>query len=976
MFNSNSLDDIDPDLNYDFFSDSSSTSCEYYNLREYLDLSGFDKFTLLNHNIRSFNRNIDCLLACFPDENLPSILCLTETRFSINRVGNINNYDGHHTIRNSETPSGGVSIFTSCRLEAHSVEMLSFCNDTIEVCTVETCIGDLSILIIGIYRPHSDSIENFNDALSVLLNNNLVKNKFCVLMGDLNICLLREMDANQSFINLMFTNHFLPLISKATRFSPILNESPSLLDHIWLNKFTPHSAGILDIDITDHLPTFLHLTMKNSNTNEKTRIQFRENNPTNQSVFKSLLSNYDWASCISTNADIYYDNFATALNSLYCTAFPIKTKYVSARHAANTWMTPTLRKLIYAKSDYFKLYKLNMVDVSENNRYRNKVNSIIRKQKIKYYQTLFLKYKNNMKATWNLINNILSKNRQKSSIKKIIVNNVIYSEEADVANIFNDFFCSVGPQIEAGIPQSFTDPLEHVVNSNPNSFFLHPVSPLEVSYYLKNLKNSKQNIDSISISVLKENADSFISSVLTDVINTCFFTGVFPSNLKKAIVIPLYKKGERDQISNYRPISILPTFSKIFEKCIKSRLVNYFVENNIFNPTQFGFRENVSTQDAIVFVMEKIYENLNDKKSTLSVFIDFSKCFDVLNRGILARKLDAYGIRGIALDLIVSYLGGRLQAVRMGNFLSDFKENEHGVTQGSVLGPLLFLIYVNELPLISNLFSACLFADDTTLIFENRGEADLVSCCNRGLELFSNWCCANRLSINCAKTNYMLFSNVMNSESIIDNIRLNNSVVHYASSVRFLGLEIDEKMKFNLHIKNVTNKISKNSGILYKMRQFIPLNTLLSLYYSFIESHLNYCPLIFGNSYSTHLRPLEVAQRRCIRIITNQHPQAHADPIFENLKLLKFEKIYKLHLGTYMYKNLDKFGANLQSHNYLTRSGSNFYTPTFQRLSLTQNQSLYFQVPNNWNIIPDDIKNSTSFNVFKRKYKNFLLTNN
>ena len=178
---------------------------------------------------------------------------------------------------------------------------------------------------------------------------------------------------------------------------------------------------------------------------------------------------------------------------------------------------------------------------------------------------MFLKCKNNMKSTWNLINNILSKNRQKSSIKKIIVNNVIYSKEADVAKVFNDFFCSVGPQIEASIPQSFTDPLEHVVNSNPNSFFLHPVSPLEVSYYLKNVKNSKQNIDSISISVLKENADSFISSVLTDVINTCFFTGVFPSNLKKAIVILLYKKGERDQISNYRPISILPTFSKIFE---------------------------------------------------------------------------------------------------------------------------------------------------------------------------------------------------------------------------------------------------------------------------------------------------------------------------------------------------------------------------------------------------------------------------
>ena len=218
----------------------------------------------------------------------------------------------------------------------------------------------------------------------------------------------------------------------------------------------------------------------------------------------------------------------------------------------------------------------------------------------------------------------------------------------------------------------------------------------------------------------------------------------------------------------------------------------------------------------------------------------------------------------------------------------------------------------------------------------------------------------------------MLFSNKLKAPDVSE-VYMNNIKIPYVSSARFLGLIIDDQLKFNLHFNSIAQKIAKNCGILYKLRQYVPTDTLLCVYRSFVESYLNYCTLIFGHAYPTHIRPLEVAQRKCIRIIANQPHDAHSNPIFSQLKLLKFSDIYKYNIGTYMFKNLEKFSSHILPNPYSTRSGI-YYAPTNQRLTLTKNQSLKFQGPSNWNIIPDDLKNSTSINIFKRKYKKLLLS--
>ena len=791
-------------------------------------------------------------------------------------------------------------------------------------------------------------------------------------MGDLNLCLLKQDQPTIVFCNMLYSLHFTPFITKPTRFSPVSNERPSLLDHIWINNFVPHKCGIIELDISDHLPTFVHFLLKNENSQKKVKIKFRLVNESTKIIFKNNIENFNWESVRVQDVDAYMDNFMNALNDIYCKSFPLKSKFISFNHYCNPWFTNNLKKLIEAKSKYFQLLRLNLVTVQENNLFRNKVTSLIRKEKFKYRKNLFLKCKGDLIKTWNLINLTLSKNIKSNKIKEILFNNVIYENDLDIANIFNNYFCSIGSDLDSLIPASSIDPLSYV-NFNANSTFnLQPVSPNEVSHHINTLKNSKQNCNVFSVISLKDNSD-YLSFMIADIINLCFRNGKFPNCLKYAVILALFKKGARNSISSYRPISLLPTLSKIFEKCIKSRLLEYLDENHIIDPNQFGFQKGLSTQDAIINLTERIYQNLNDHSSTLAVFIDFSKAFDTVNRSILLRKLERYGISGNALNLFTSYLDNRSQSVKVGNEISEIKSINIGLPQGSVLAPYLFLIYVNDVSSISNLFSTVLFADDTNLIFEDKNLNNLIEKTNLGLQNFYNWCSANRLSVNISKTGYMCFSN--STVQNVSHIFLNNTTIEKCSNQRILGVTIDDKLKFNLHINVISKKISQNSGILYKLRNYLDISTLRSIYYSFIDCYLNYCPLIFGNSFDAHLKPLEIAQKKCVRIIAMESPFAHTNPIFSRFCILKFRDIYKLNLGIYMYKNLNRLSTMISSHNYNTRSGNNSYNPMFQRLTQTQNQSIMFQAPNNWNNIPDVIKNATSLPSFKGRYKQFLLSN-
>ena len=333
------------------------------------------------------------------------------------------------------------------------------------------------------------------------------------------------------------------------------------------------------------------------------------------------------------------------------------------------------------------------------------------------------------------------------------------------------------------------------------------------------------------------------------------------------------------------------------------------------------------------------------------------------------KKLFKYGIRDLPLKLIESYLDSRRQVVKVGGTLSSERIIDIGVPQGTILGPLLFLLYINDLPLITNFGDVILYADDTTLIFKNQDPLSLQYECNQGLQSFHEWSLANRMSVNFDKTSCLLFTN---RNIVKDEFRIicNNNVLKFKVSVDFLGVEVDNKMKFNFHTETIGKKISKSIGVMYRARDFIPDNCMRSLFFSLINSYLQYCLVVWGGTYEIHLNPLIILQKRAIRLVFNASFHDHTTNLFYNCGSLKLRDLYNYSLGLIISKGKI---PNIQrsTHGYPTRNRDNLVAP-YHRLTLTQH-SVKFCATRFWNSLQPNLKLINCPEKFKRALKNFLL---
>ena len=391
----------------------------------------------------------------------------------------------------------------------------------------------------------------------------------------------------------------------------------------------------------------------------------------------------------------------------------------------------------------------------------------------------------------------------------------------------------------------------------------------------------------------------------------------------------------------------------------------------IISTKQFGFQQKKNTTDAVLDFVEYIYAALNEKKHILGITVDLRKAFDMVNSELLLKKLFVYGIRGIPLKLLRSYLSNRTQCVKIGSAVSKERIVSCGVPQGSVLGPLLFLLFINDLAGIENAHLA-LFADDATIACSHRDNERLISEANVTLSCSNSWIINNRLSLNIPKTAALLISNRLSIVDETRNLNISGVPVNFVSAFKFLGIQLDAKLNFKPHIDFISSKLSKSAGILHRVSGFVPESNMIKLYYSFIYPYLLYGILIWGNSNDTHLKPLVLLQKKIIRILTSSSYLSHTEPLFSRTKILKLNDLYRLYLGIYMFKKKLNNSIVYPSHSYLTRYNLNA-VPTFQRLSRCQN-SLTFVGPKQWNLIPDNIRNSSSLSSFKNQYRQLLLS--
>ena len=357
-----------------------------------------------------------------------------------------------------------------------------------------------------------------------------------------------------------------------------------------------------------------------------------------------------------------------------------------------------------------------------------------------------------MKETWKLINKIVNKRKKAINfIKKIkCENGSTVTDQEQICNVLNKHFVMNGPKLARKIPDSSILATDFLETSVSDSIFMSPTDKTEIEEIIDKLKLGKASgPDGINASFVKHGKNA-IAKILEVLINECLSEGIFPKCLKRALVVPIHKSGPKDCANNYRPISLLPCISKIFEKVIYKRLIDFCTLKKVISEKQFGFRKKHSTQHALVNLTDFLYEKLDNSETAAVVFLDLSKAFETVNHQILLDKLYRYGIRGVAYNLIRSYLSERKQCVKSGNHFSVFMDIECGVPQGSILGPLLFLLYVNDLPFVIDLYSI-LFADDTCVLSSSKCYTTLTQDLNEKLSKLKDWFISNKLTVNYSK---------------------------------------------------------------------------------------------------------------------------------------------------------------------------------------------------------------------------------
>ena len=631
--------------------------------------------------------------------------------------------------------------------------------------------------------------------------------------------------------------------------------------------------------------------------------------------------------------------------------------------------------------------------------FRNRVNRELKKSKKNYYTKYLEDNNNNSKKIWEGIKSIINiKNPKGTSIDQLKVNNKTIDNPKEIAEEVNTFFTKIGPNTEKEIPHNpVIKPENYLKNRNQHNFIFANITNEEVIDIISELENKSPGPQSIPINLLKLIADLIINP-LCNIITNSLITGIFPDALKISKVIPIHKGNSSEEVNNYRPISLLSIFDKIIEKLVHKRLYTFLEQHSILYHNQFGFRKNNSTTYALLQITEKIKESIDKRKFGCGIFIDLRKAFDTVNHSILLKKLEHYGIRNTVYKWFESYLSNRRQYVFVNGESSSISNITCGVPQGSVLGPLLFLIYINDLPNISEILNFYLFADDTNIYYEAETTEELEIVINKELKKLHTWLIVNRLSLNIEKTNFVIFHPYNKPVKHKITLKIQKKAITEKDHVKYLGIMIDSGLTWQSHIDLVSKKISRAIGMLYKIRPFVNKQTLIMLYYSLIFPHINYAIEIWGSSQEINLNRILILQKRALRMISHLDIRLEnfafcpSDPLFYKHNIHKVHDIFILRIAKFIYNCLTKntpanfhqwFKETSLIHNHNTRSkyvDINISTTT-RTLFVPSARTTYYglkltkvQGPKIWNKSPASIRvENLVFSSFIKKLKIYFL---
>ena len=959
---------------------TSCVDCNQYSVSSFNLVNHTDQSFLLvlNLNCQSIKNKFDEFQIFLSSININfHVICLTETWLYDDEV---NYYDisGYNFVGSQRASrGGGVGIYVRCGLAVEVQETDFTGSDSCSLRLVGDALGS-ALNVTGIYRRPSADPDLFLLDLEKYLSTTSGNH---IILGDINIDYLDE-KISQSYKNIISTYDYTNAITIPTRFSENRN---SCLDHILTNVTkNPIISGTIITDLSDHLPTFVKFSVPNVSGETRTN-SFKF---INYHLLSKEMCSVDFSDIThggEESVDILYDKFiqrlSSTINNCSFQNNTIKQSTKNYRPKRKPWIDNSLLTKISKKHSLYKQSLKSPLNTKLKFRYaqfRNSLCTELRQAKDNYFKRKFLNC-SNPQAVWQLLNNEVLTHKNKAT--KTLPNHLNSLEnekgqnsDKNIANGLNYYFTNVGSNLAKKFSTERLPLCNEIMNETPHNFQFAPIEEDELLTLLETLNTNKATgSDNISAKVIKLNAKVLVKPLWV-IFNKSIQTGTFPSKMKHARINPVHKSGSINSAENYRPISILPIFSKIFEKLINKQIMNYLETNKLLEQNQYGFRSNRGTADVLTEFTNNTLTAFNNGNSVLGIFVDFSKAFDTVNHVILLMKLKKIGFNELVLSWFNSYLTKRIQITKIRNAESMPLEIVCGVPQGSVLGTTLFLIYVNDMSKRLKYLIPYLYADDTNLFIESKDLNEIIPKINLDLLSFSDWCLSNKLTINMTKTNYIVLKNPQNKSYLPTNkILLNNSYITQSDTIKFLGIYIDPHLNWSSHINNLLVQIRPLSGLLYRCSKYLSAEILIILYNSLINSKLSYCLDSWGNAPQTSLNKILLLQKRILRYIFKKDFLCHTAPLFKTSNILQIENLYKQKILQKAHKiYYSSTNETLSDHPYNTRfSKTNLPVPFFG--TTAGQRTTHYRESALWNGLRADLKDLSSPGAFRAAVRRCLL---
>jgi hypothetical protein len=953
------------------------------------------KFVFINiRSIKNKLEKLEVLTSILIDLD---IIIVTESWLEDNEVPyfNLTGFNLIHAQKLSGR-GGGVAIYIK---DIWNCNILSKIEKSHSILAIEIIKTNYKATIIAIYNPHVSNTDNFLVDFENCLDSNTSTNPL-IVAGDFNVDRLKPKNYQTRKVfdlcqlyGLIACNRIYP-----TR---VTESTATLIDQIFVNdialKYTVHNVAC---DISDH--NLLILIVENSPPNTLKQKCKRNNIEKDSNRIETKMENINFRlvnryfqrnlhSLNETDIDTCYSDLLNYINNGIKSSqvYPEKRKpnhTICNKSNTAPWLTSKLLLLIKRKDILFnktKKYPHNHLIREEYIKLRNIITQEKRTLKSNYFGNKLLQAKNDSKKFWRTINEMITNknenNKTKSNILSLSYNNQIIPSN-DIPHVLNSYFSNIGNQLDLKIPKHNSNAIELnclTSTSNPiHSFFLDPVTPKEIITYINSLKNkNNKSRDAISVNFLKKCKNSL---ALADFINQSFILGTVPKQLKTARVVPVFKKGDRTKPENYRPISILPVVSKLVEKSVKVRLLQFLNKKNFFYKHQYGFRKGSSTLSAAIDIITNLENYLDNNNLASAIILDLQKAFDTVNHKILLKKLESAGIRGQPLKWFENYLNCRTQYVNINGIDSTEQLVRCGVPQGSVLGPILFLIYINDISHLSLRGIPTLFADDTSVFYSSSHVEELIHNMEHDLKILKYWLQKNRLSINIAKTTFIIFRKPSSTIILPKKLAFQNEYIGRVASCKFLGLKMNEHLTWDDHVDDVLKGLTPLIGILYRFRNQLPVNYIKSLYYALIYSRLTYLVPIWGNCKKNKLKEIQTVQNKAIKSLYGYHHLTPTRTIYRDTQLMPFTLIKIFLSDLYMYNVINvgilnnlNITFNNAHHEHNTRQRDNLFV-AHNKTHTYGNSGLKNTLYKNYNSLPLLVKQSKRKLEFKSKLKSYL----